>query len=98
MYVRIQVLYNVPLESTSFMYGHITITSKGAANLCPFSLIISLELGEIYMDMYIVPHLLSHEPSVFTISTEGPRHLPALYDKLAQAQTAINTRQNYSCI
>ena len=59
---------------------------------------MSLELGEIYM--YIVPNLLSpcRGASVSAVSSEGPPHLPASYDKLTQAQAAINHRHNYNCI
>lgn len=59
----------VPLKNTSFMYGHVTINGKGAAKFRPFLVIMSLELGEIYM--YIVPHLLSpcRGVSVFAVSS-----------------------------
>ena len=69
-----------------FIYSFISLNGEDVAifgeclqNLGPCSrhLIPVCEQGEIF----IVPHLLSHGPSVFAVPSEGPPNLVTSYDK-----------------
>jgi hypothetical protein len=57
-------------------YGDVTVTGEGLQNLGLYSEFRVFEHGGIF----IVPHLLCHEASVFPVSSKGPPHLVAFYD------------------
>jgi hypothetical protein len=58
------------------LYGDVTIASEGLQNLGLCSALRVFEQGGIF----IVPHLLCHDASVFPVSSEGPPHLVAFYN------------------
>jgi hypothetical protein len=58
------------------LYGDVIIIGKGLQNLGLCSALRAFEQGGIF----IVPHLLWHGTSVFSVSSEGPPHLIASYD------------------
>jgi hypothetical protein len=58
------------------LYRNVTIHGEGLQNLGLCSALRAFE-----QRIFIVPHLLWHGTSVFPVSSEGPRHLVASYDK-----------------
>jgi hypothetical protein len=57
------------------LYGDVAIAGE-LQNLGLYSALRAFEQGGIF----IVPHLLWHGASVFSVSSEGPPHLVASYD------------------
>jgi hypothetical protein len=71
------IIYGFTSRSRIFhLYGDVTIAGEGLQNLDLWSALGAFEQGGIF----IVPHLLWHETSVFPVSFEGPPHLVASYD------------------
>jgi hypothetical protein len=72
------IIYSLrPAQEFFTLYGHVTIVGEGLQNLGLCSALRAFEQGGIF----IVPLMLWHGTSVFPISSEGPPHLVASYDK-----------------
>jgi hypothetical protein len=71
------IIYGFTSRSRIFhLYGDVTITGEGLQKLGLCSAFRTFEQGWIF----IVPHLLWHGASVFSVSSQGPPHLVAFYD------------------
>jgi hypothetical protein len=71
------IIYCFTSHSRIFhLFGDLTITGEGLQNL---GLCLALRAFE-QEGIFIVPHLLWHEASVFPVSSEGPPHSVAAYD------------------
>jgi hypothetical protein len=72
------IIYSFTSRSRIFhLYGEVTIAGERLQNLGLCSELRAFEQGEIF----IVPHLLWHGTLVFPVSSEGPPHSVATYDK-----------------
>jgi hypothetical protein len=70
------IIYSFTSRSRIFhLYGDVTIAGEGLQNLGICSALRAFEQGGIF----IVPHLLWHGTSVFSVSSEGPPHSVASY-------------------
>jgi hypothetical protein len=77
------IIYGFTSRSRIFhFYGNLTIAGEGLQNLGLCSALRAFEQGMIF----IVPHLPWHGTSVFPVSSEGPPHLVAFYDRQVDAE------------
>jgi hypothetical protein len=71
------IIYGFTSRSNNFhLYGDVTIAGEELQSLGLYSALRAFEQGGIY----IVPHLLWHGASVFSVSSERPPFLVASYD------------------
>jgi hypothetical protein len=85
------VTYSFTYRSRIFhLYGDDIIACKGMQNLGLCSALRSIEEGGIF----IVPHLLRHETSVFPVSSEGSPHSVASYDTREEVENLFSPRSS----
>jgi hypothetical protein len=77
------IIYEFTSRSRIFhLYGDVNIAGEGLQNLGLCSALRAFEQGGIF----IVPHLLWHGTSVFSVPSEGPPHLVAFYNTRGDAE------------
>jgi hypothetical protein len=69
------------------LYEDVTITDEWLQYLRLRLALRAIEQGGIF----IVPHLLRHETSVFPLSSEGPNHSVTSYDTHGEAEDLFHT-------
>jgi hypothetical protein len=79
-FIHSLIIYGFTSRSRIFhLYGDVTTAGEGLQNLENLGLCSTLKAFE-QVRIFIVPHQLWHEASVFPVSSEGPPHLVASYD------------------